>query len=105
MRSILVATTLVLGAGSLLSVSRTAFGGEEAAARDKPVLVLTGADSRIDLLAFRRIASKNAWEKPWLARLAKTESDLYRRVALVNTSFLGATGGTPPVSSICLCSG
>ncbi len=30
---------------------------------------------------------------------------LVGRVALVNTSFSGATGGTPPVSSICLGSG
>lgn len=78
MRTILVVTTLVFGAWCELWASRTAFGDEKADVQTKPLLVLTGANSRVEKAGYYRVASEEAWKKLWLDHLGKTEREIFQ---------------------------
>ena len=78
MRTVLVVTTLALSVWCLPWASRTAFGADKAAGQAKPLLVLTGADSRVDKPTYHLATSEEAWKRLWLIHLGKTEADGFR---------------------------
>lgn len=50
----------------------------EPAPAAKPIMVVTGSDSRVDRTGFHRIESQAAFRKLWLEHLGKSEEDSYR---------------------------
>jgi hypothetical protein len=67
---------LALIAACPLSVSPTA-RAEEKDVSTKPLLLLTGADSRMDKTAYHRVASAEAFRKLWLRHLGKSEDGAF----------------------------
>jgi hypothetical protein len=81
MRKVLVVTTLLLlmlCVFCLPGFHQTALGEDKSPRRSKPILVITGADSRLDQPGYHRITSEEAWQKLWLSHLGKTEADTFQ---------------------------
>ncbi len=58
--------------------AQTALVKDEAAGQSRPLIVLAGADSKVEKAAYYRVSSEEAWQRIWLSHLGKTEEDRFR---------------------------
>jgi hypothetical protein len=58
--------------------AQKALGKDEAAGQTRPLLVLAGADSKVEKSAYYRVSSEESWQHIWLSHLGKTEADRFR---------------------------
>ena len=68
----------VIVAWCMVTFPQAALVEEKTVVSTKPVLVLSGADSRVDKPAYHRVTSQQAWDNLWLSHLGKTEADKFR---------------------------
>ena len=78
MRMVFMITVLALSSWCPKLEAQTALGKDEAAGKTRPLIVLAGADSKVDKPAYYRVSSEEAWQRIWLSHLGKTEADRFR---------------------------
>jgi hypothetical protein len=72
------ALTALLVVGSMASAFRSSADASGSASPTKPLVVLTGVDSRMSKTSFHRVESEQEFRKLWLAHLGKAEQDYWR---------------------------
>ena len=78
MRMALMIAVLALMSWCPKMEAQSVLAKDEAAGQTRPLIALTGADSKVDKPAYYRVSSEEAWQRIWLSHLGKTEADRFR---------------------------